>query len=231
VIGSADLAGTELVGRSVRDIIRAGVGYVPEDRSHDGLIGDFTVAENLVLNRYDEAPFASGPSLRRQVVEHTAQQLVAEFDVRTQGVRAGAGSLSGGNQQKVVVARELSRPLRLLVASQPTRGVDVGSVEFLHQRLVGERDAGVPVLLVSTELDEISALADRVAVMYRGRIVGVVPGGTSRDVLGLMVAGVAPDQAERAAAEHATLTGGEATEEQLDQARAEHEPPQRREHP
>jgi simple sugar transport system ATP-binding protein len=201
VAGSATLRGVELLGRPVRDLIRAGVGYVPEDRAHDGLIGSFTVAENLVLNRYDEAPFATGPALRPATIGAHAQRLVAEFDVRTEHVQAPASSLSGGNQQKLVLAREMSRPLGMLVAAQPTRGVDVGSVEFLHARLVRERDQGTPVLVVSTELDEIAALADRVAVMYRGRVVGVVPGDTPRDVLGLMMAGVPYEQA---------LAGGEA---------------------
>jgi simple sugar transport system ATP-binding protein len=121
-----------------------------------------------------------------------ANETVEEFDIRAQGIGTQAGKLSGGNQQKVVLARELSRELHLLVAAQPTRGLDVGSVEFVHTRIVEARDSGVPVLVVSTELDEVVALADRIAVMYRGGIVGIVPGDTPRDVLGLMMAGEVP---------------------------------------
>jgi len=201
VTGSIRLNGKEILGRDAKDIIDLGVGYVPEDRSHDGLIESFTVAENLVLNQHDRAPFGSGLLYHPAKVKARANELVGEFDVRTQGVEATAGSLSGGNQQKVVVAREMSRPLKLFVASQPTRGVDVGSIEFLHNRIVAERDHGSAVLLVSTELDEVLALADRIAVMYRGRIVGIVDGDTPRDVLGLMMAGVPEEDARRQAAE------------------------------
>ncbi|MGH8822921.1 MAG: ABC transporter ATP-binding protein, partial [Jiangellaceae bacterium] len=201
VTGSVLLGGNELVGESAKEILDLGVGYVPEDRSHDGLIGSFTVAENLVLDRHDRPPFAQGISMSPARVRSSAVGLVEEFDVRTQGVEAPASSLSGGNQQKLVMARELSRPLQLFVASQPTRGVDVGSVEFLHNRIVAERDRGTPVLIVSTELDEVLGVADRIAVMYRGRVVGIVGPETSRDVLGLMMAGVPLDDARRAAAE------------------------------
>ena len=212
VTGRITLNGKELVGRSVRQVLHAGVGFVPEDRTVDGLISSFTVAENLVLDLHDRPPFASGVSMKPSVVREQASARVEEFDVRTESVDAPVSSLSGGNQQKVVLARELSRPLELLVASQPTRGLDVGSIEFVHRRLVEERDADVPVIIVSTELDEVAALADRVVVMYRGRIVGIVPGDTPRDVLGLMMAGVGQDEAERDAAEHPTTTLGRAAE-------------------
>ena len=201
VSGSVLLGGQELVGESTKEILDRGVGYVPEDRSHDGLIGSFSVAENLALDRHDRPPFAKGISMSPATVRTNAVGLVQEFDVRTQGVEAPASSLSGGNQQKLVMARELSRPLKLFVASQPTRGVDVGSVEFLHDRIVAERDRGTPVLIVSTELDEVLGVADRIAVMYRGRIVGIVGPETNRDVLGLMMAGVPLDEARQAAAE------------------------------
>ena len=128
-------------------------------------------------------------------MRQNAAPRVEEFDIRTQSIEAAVSSLSGGNQQKVVLARELSRPLTLLVASQPTRGVDVGSIEFIHKRMVDERDRGTAVVIVSTELDEVVALADRIAVMYRGRIVGIVPPDTSREVLGLMMAGVPAEEA------------------------------------
>ena len=201
VSGSVLLGGEELVGESAKEILDRGVGYVPEDRSHDGLVGSFSVAENLALDRHDRPPFAKGISMSPATVRSNAVGLVEEFDVRTQGVEAPASSLSGGNQQKLVMARELSRPLKLFVASQPTRGVDVGSVEFLHDRIVAERDRGTPVLIVSTELDEVLGVADRIAVMYRGRIVGIVGPETNRDVLGLMMAGVPLDEARQAAAE------------------------------
>jgi simple sugar transport system ATP-binding protein len=123
-----------------------------------------------------------------------AKARIGEFDVRTPSAVAAAGTLSGGNQQKVVMARELSRPLRLFIASQPTRGVDVGSIEFLHRRIVAERDQGTPVMIISTELDEVMELADRIAVLYKGRLVGIVPAGTGRDVLGLMMAGIPPEE-------------------------------------
>ncbi|WP_295016650.1 ABC transporter ATP-binding protein [uncultured Micrococcus sp.] len=187
--GSVRLDGEELLGRSTRRIIRAGVGYVPEDRSTDGLVGSFSVAENMVLNRFDTAPAGTAVQLRPRAIRELAERRVAEFDVRTQGVDLPVSSLSGGNQQKVVMARELVDGLRLFIASQPTRGVDVGSIEFLHDRIIAERDAGTPVLIVSTELDEVMELADRIAVMYHGRIVDIVPGDASRDRLGLLMAG------------------------------------------
>jgi simple sugar transport system ATP-binding protein len=205
--GSIVLDGTDLVGRSVDAVLDAGVGYVPEDRSRDGLISSFSISENLILDQHDRAPFARRGALRPAVVRENAERRIAEFDVRTGSVDDAASTLSGGNQQKVVLAREMSRPLRLLVASQPTRGLDVGSIEFVHTRVVAERDNGTPVLIVSTELDEVLALADRILVMYRGRVVGVVPGGTDRDVLGLMMAGVPLDEATAQAAEHRTTLG------------------------
>ncbi len=193
--GRISLDGSRLAGRTPKQIIHAGLGFVPEDRKHDGFVGSFTVAENLVLNHFDEPPYAKGIALDLGKVEDNADSRVAEFDIRTQSIETPVASLSGGNQQKVVLARELSRPLSALIASQPTRGVDVGAIEFLHKRLVAERDKGTAVLIVSTELDEVVALADRIAVMYRGRIVGIVAADTSREVLGLMMAGVPTDEA------------------------------------
>ena len=222
--GSVQLDGRELVGCSIREVLRAGVGFVPEDRSEDGLVADFTIAENLVLDLYDQAPFGKGVSLDAAAIRANADRRVVEFDVRTPSVDALASTLSGGNQQKVVLAREMSRPLRLLVASQPTRGLDVGSIEFVHSRIVTERDNGTPVLIVSTELDEVIALADRIVVMFRGRIVGVVPGGTDRDVLGLMMAGVPLAEARAQAAAHHTVLG-EADLGQADLVASEEENP------
>jgi general nucleoside transport system ATP-binding protein len=190
--GSISLDGHDLAGRTPRQILHAGVGFVPEDRQHDGIVGDFTVAENLVLDLVTQPPFGKRGSIVPSAVRENARRRVEEFDIRTQTIESPAGTLSGGNQQKVVVARELSRPLRLFIASQPTRGVDVGAMEFIHKRIVAERDVGTPVIIVSTELDEVVALADRIAVMYRGRIVGIVPPDTSRGDLGLLMAGVEP---------------------------------------
>ena len=196
--GSVRLDGTQLLGLSVRQILDAGVGFVPEDRATDGLIGEFTVAENLMLDRTGGPPFVRRGVLQLDALATFATEAVEDFDIRTQGIDENVGRLSGGNQQKVVLARELSKELRLLVASQPTRGVDVGSVEFIHKRIVETRDAGVPVVVVSTELDEATGLGDRILVMYRGRVIGIVPSSTPRDVLGLMMAGI-PAQGGEAA--------------------------------
>ena len=202
--GRIEVEGTDIAPLSIRQRLEQGLGYIPEDRSEDGLISSFTIAENLVLDQYYQSPFASGLSMRPAVVRSHAEKLRDEFDVRVSSVEDPISTLSGGNQQKAILARELSRPLKVLVASQPTRGLDVGSIEFVHARIVAERDKGAAVLVVSTELDEVAALADRIAVMYRGRIVGVVPPGTSRDVLGLMMAGVPLEEARTQAAEHPT---------------------------
>ncbi|HWH25264.1 MAG TPA: ABC transporter ATP-binding protein [Pseudolysinimonas sp.] len=187
------------VGRSVRGALDAGIGFVPEDRTDDGLIAGFTIAENLMLDQFHGEPFVRRGALRLKYLAEFATAKLAEYDIRAPSIASHASTLSGGNQQKVVLARELSRELRLLVASQPTRGLDVGSIEFVHGRIVAARDAGVPVVVVATELDEVSALADRVAVMYRGTIVGIVPPTTSRAVLGQMMAGELPPGTELAA--------------------------------
>ncbi|WP_378147568.1 ABC transporter ATP-binding protein [Cnuibacter sp. UC19_7] len=192
VTGEVSLDGASLRGLSVRRILEAGVGFVPEDRKEDGLVGEFTIAENLMLDRAKGAPFVKAGTVQDKLLREFATEKSREFDVRSQGIDTPVGRLSGGNQQKVVLARELSRELRLFVAAQPTRGIDVGSIEFVHKRIVATRDEGIPVIVVSTELDEVVALADRIAVMYRGGIVGIVPGNTPRDILGLMMAGEAP---------------------------------------
>ncbi|PPL19512.1 ABC transporter ATP-binding protein [Microterricola pindariensis] len=199
VTGSITLDGKEISTLSVRKILDSGVGFVPEDRTEDGLVGEFTIAENLMLDRADGAPFVKGANLQRAYLAEFATEKSAEFDVRSQGIDTKVGRLSGGNQQKVVLARELSRELRLFVAAQPTRGIDVGSIEFVHKRIVETRDSGVPVIVVSTELDEVTALADRILVMYRGKVIGIVPGDTPRDVLGLMMAGETPSNEGAAA--------------------------------
>ncbi|MCA0217334.1 MAG: ABC transporter ATP-binding protein [Actinobacteria bacterium] len=199
ITGNMHLHGVSLRELSVRKTLDAGVGFVPEDRTEDGLIAEFTISENLMLDRATQPPFVKAGTLQLKYLAEFATAKVAEFDVRTQSINTPVGKLSGGNQQKVVLARELSRDLKLFVAAQPTRGLDVGSIEFVHTRIIQARDAGVPVIVVSTELDEVVALADRIAVMYRGGIVGIVPGDTPRDVLGLMMAGETPAQAGAAA--------------------------------
>ena len=193
--GKVELDGVDLTKKTVRQSLETGIGFVPEDRSTDGIIASFSVAENLILDQHRNAPFATGPAMHPKVVEENAIKLRDEFDIRLTSVHDPISTLSGGNQQKVVVAREMSRDLRLLVVNQPTRGVDVGSIEFIHKRIVEERDKGTPVLLISSELDEVVALADRIAVMYRGKIIGIVPADTPRDALGLMMAGVPQDEA------------------------------------
>jgi simple sugar transport system ATP-binding protein len=189
IAGSVQLDGADLSHATPRDRLRAGIGYVPEDRQEDGLVADFSVADNLILDVFDRPPFASGISLNLDAIRTAAATRVAEFDVRTTSIATPAGTLSGGNQQKVILAREMSRDVKLLLASQPTRGLDVGSIEFVHRRIVEQRDRGVAVLIVSAELDEIYALADRIAVMYEGKIVAFRPPSVPVEELGLLMAG------------------------------------------
>ena len=196
--GDITIDGRRVTTLSTDEVLGMGVGYVPEDRLHDGLVGSFSVAENLVLDLYDTGEFAALGSLKLDAIERNAEARVKEFDVRTAGTGVPASTLSGGNQQKVVLARELSRPLKLLVVAQPTRGLDVGSMEFVHRRIVEERDQGTAVVLVSTELDEILGLADRIAVMYRGRIAAEVPPTTSAEQIGLLMAGSSREDAKAA---------------------------------
>ena len=188
--GKISISGLSGKNRSVRSVLEKGVGYVPEDRQKNGLVAEFSIAENLMLNGSFTRPFTKGLGIDFTTRTQIAEQRVKEFDVRTTSSKTLAGKLSGGNQQKVVLARELSRDVELLIVSQPTRGVDVGSVEFIHERLVEQRNNGKAVLLISTELDEVMALADRIAVMYRGKIVGIVDADTDRAKLGQMMAGV-----------------------------------------
>jgi simple sugar transport system ATP-binding protein len=189
--GSIEVAGQDLTKSNVRQVLEAGVGYIPEDRKKDGLVGQFSIAENLMLDGSFGKPFAKGVQIDFAKRDEIAEKLIAEFDIRTPSKDTLAKQLSGGNQQKVVVAREMSRDLKVLIASQPTRGVDVGSIEFIHEQIVAARDAGKTVVIISTELDEVLALADRIAVMYRGRIVGIVDAKTTREKLGKMMAGIA----------------------------------------
>lgn len=197
--GTIHLGGVDLSTLTIRKRLEAGLGYVPEDRFNDGMVTSFSIAENMILDQYYHSPFASGVSMNLGEVSSNAEALREEFDVRVTSVHDPISTLSGGNQQKAILARELSRPLKVLMASQPTRGLDVGSIEFVHSRIVEERDKGTAVVVISTELDEVVALADRIAVMYRGRIIGVVPADTPRDVLGLMMAGVPEEEARMTA--------------------------------
>ncbi len=187
--GRVTLEGRDISRHRPRQRLDEGIGYIPEDRSHDGFVGAFSVRENLVLDLYTHDEFSRGLALDLDAIAANAEQRIAEFDIRTESMDSPVSALSGGNQQKVVVARELSRPLRVLVASQPTRGVDVGSVEFIHKRIIAERDNGTAVIIVSTELDEIFGLADRIAVMYDGRIVDIVSPDIAREDIGLLMAG------------------------------------------
>ena len=188
--GSITLNGQEMLGKSVRESLHEGIAFVPESRELDGLISTLSIAENLILDLHDLPPYAKGVSISPTVVMAEAEKKSAEFDIRIQSVSDPVSSLSGGNKQKVVLARELSRPVKLVVASQPTRGLDVGSIEFVHERILAERNAGRAVLLFSTELDEVFALADRIAVMYRGEIIKIVPASITAQELGLLMAGV-----------------------------------------
>jgi general nucleoside transport system ATP-binding protein len=187
--GAVRMKGEDVTDKGIADLLDRGLGYAPEDRMHDGLIGTFTVAENLVLDMFDRRPFASGVRLRWDEIERNGRERVDEYDVRTQSTQSHASTLSGGNQQKLVLAREMTRDLDVLVLAQPTRGLDVGSIEFVHRRVVAARDSGAGVVLVSSELDEVLGLADRVLVMYRGRVVGEYAAGVTADELGLAMAG------------------------------------------
>jgi ABC-type uncharacterized transport system ATPase subunit len=190
----ADAGRIQIAGHEVRPdprhIFMAGVGHIPEDRMEEGLVPGFTVAENLVLNSYHLKPYSDGVRLHRDAIIAAAGKEVSDYDVRTPSIFNDISNLSGGNQQKVIVAREFSRPLKLLIAAQPTRGLDVGSIEYIHKRIVEKRDQGTAVVLVSTELDEVMALGDRIAVMYQGRIVGILDQGEATpERLGLLMGG------------------------------------------
>lgn len=189
--GSISIEGVNVTHKSPRTIIELGVAHIPEDRNKDGLVGPFALMDNLILNTYYLPPFAHGIVMDEGQERRNAEELMAKFDIRAPNINVTTSSLSGGNQQKAIVAREFSRPIKLLVAAQPTRGLDVGSIEFIHNQIVHKRDEGAAVLLVSAELDEIMSLSDRIAVMYAGRIVGVMPADKAdRQTLGLLMAGV-----------------------------------------
>jgi len=190
--GSIDFAGEDITHASPRARHKMGIAHIPEDRQRTGIIPSFTVAENMVLDTYYDERFSSGMQIRWNKVQENAARNSAEFDVRTPSVFAAAGNLSGGNQQKLVVAREMSRDTKFMIAAQPTRGLDVGSIEYIHQRLVDARDEGDGVLIVSSELDEILALSDRILVMFKGKVVAefdASKGPVDKNAVGLAMAG------------------------------------------
>ncbi len=191
--GSIRILGQDVSKANPRQITEQGVAHVPEDRQKHGLVLSFPVSDNVALNTYYLPPFAKGLNMQQGAILAASEDLVEQFDVRTPSVHVNVSTLSGGNQQKVIVAREFSRPIKLLVASQPTRGLDVGSIEYIHSRIIQKRDEGTAVLVVSSELDEILALSDRIAVMYKGQILDIVPArGTNKKHLGLLMAGIKP---------------------------------------
>ena len=189
--GHIKILDQDTTNASPRVIAEVGASHVPEDRHKHGLVLSFPVRDNLVLCTYYQKPYSNGIEIIMPVIERRAEDLVETFDIRTPSIETNAGALSGGNQQKVIVARELSRPFRLLLVNQPTRGLDVGSIEFIHRRIVEARDKGAAVLLISAELDEIMSLSDRIAVMYKGQILDTLDAKeASRELLGLLMAGV-----------------------------------------
>ncbi|MCG2767303.1 MAG: ABC transporter ATP-binding protein [Anaerolineae bacterium] len=198
ISGEVRILGRDLTNASPRRIIEAGVAHVPEDRQRDGLVLSYPVADNLVLCTYYLRPFATGIVMHEDSIVESAEERVEAFDIRTPSIFVPTANLSGGNQQKVIVAREFSRPIKLLIASQPTRGLDVGSIEYIHQRFIEKRDEGCAVLLVSPELDEVMQLSDRIAVMYEGEVVDILPADqVTKAQLGLLMAGVRPGEEVR----------------------------------
>jgi general nucleoside transport system ATP-binding protein len=187
--GSIRVGGKDIRHANARRMLDAGVGHIPEDRQRRGLVLEFSIAENIALHDYAEPPDSRFGWLFPKRLIARARTLIREFDVRGGGPMSRASGLSGGNQQKVIAAREISRNPRVLVAAQPTRGVDVGAIEYLHRRLVEERDAGRAILLISLELDEIVSLSDRILVIYEGRIVGEHSTGASEEQIGLEMLG------------------------------------------
>jgi simple sugar transport system ATP-binding protein len=189
--GNIKINGSETSNFSPREVTELGSAHVPEDRQRDGLVLSFSVADNLVMNTYYQPPFARGINLRQDEIDKAAAERVKAFDIRTPSIHVPVSNLSGGNQQKVIVAREFSRPIKLLIASQPTRGLDVGSIEYIHAQLIKKRNDGVAVLLVSPELDEVMSLSDRVAVMFDGKFISTLSGEeVTRERCGLLMAGI-----------------------------------------
>jgi simple sugar transport system ATP-binding protein len=190
-LGKINILGVDTTEFDPRKITELGVAHIPEDRQKDGLVLPIPVQDNLVLNTYYQEPFAKSIVLQPEKIHANAEELISDFDIRTPNATVPVSGLSGGNQQKVIVAREFSRPIKLLIAAQPTRGLDVGSIEYIHRRIIEKRDEGCAILLVSTELDEVMQLADRIAVMYRGKILAIVDADiATKEELGLLMAGI-----------------------------------------
>lgn len=197
VEGEIRILGKEMTHASPKEYFEIGAAHIPEDRQKDGLVLTYPVKDNFILNTFYKLPYAQSIVLQQSQIHAHAEELVEKFDIRTPSIFTTLSSLSGGNQQKVIVAREFSRPIKLLIAAQPTRGLDVGSIEYIHNRLIEKRDEGCAVLLVSTELDEILQLSDRIAVMYRGRIVATVNAAeVTKEQIGLYMAGLHPEMAK-----------------------------------
>jgi len=189
--GRIVIAGKDTTHASPRTITETGTAHIPEDRRRDGLVLEYPVADNMILNTYYLPPQAKGLVMQEAVIAERAERLLVEYDVRTPSISTPAGNLSGGNQQKVIVARELSRPVRLTIAAQPTRGLDVGSIEYIHSQLVRKRDEGSAVFVISAELDEVMSLSDRIMVMFEGKVMGMMPADdATKEELGLLMAGV-----------------------------------------
>jgi general nucleoside transport system ATP-binding protein len=190
--GTVMIGGESIATFSPRKVSDLGVAHIPEDRGRDGLITMMTVAENYILDSYHREPYSRRGALNPVAIGERARAAVEDFDIRTPSIDTLAGSLSGGNQQKVVVAREFSRPVRLVIAAQPTRGLDVGSIEYIHRRIVEQRDAGAAIVIISTELDEVLAVGDRIAIMLGGEIVGVLEGEEATyERVGMLMGGAA----------------------------------------
>jgi ABC-type uncharacterized transport system ATPase subunit len=190
--GFVEVMGHDVTNARPRELHRLGVSHIPEDRQESGLVLSFTVAENMVLDSYYDRPFSKGVVMDWDTINESSERLVDQYDVRTPGIHVPVSTLSGGNQQKVIVAREFDRDVELVIAAQPTRGIDVGSIEYIHTQIVGKRDAGAAVLVVSSELDEVLALADRVLVIYHGRIAGEFPPDADVTDIGLAMLGATP---------------------------------------
>jgi ABC-type uncharacterized transport system ATPase subunit len=189
--GHVHLAGEDITNAPAKALIERGVAYVPEERMHDGIIREFTVAENLILRDHGTSPYARGGFFNFRAINERAKELVRNFSVKTPTLETPGKSLSGGNIQKLILARELSRQPRVLIAAQPTRGLDIGAIEYVHETLIRQRRAGTATLLISEDLDEILTLSDRIAVIYEGRIMGEVSSDkATAESLGLMMAGV-----------------------------------------
>jgi simple sugar transport system ATP-binding protein len=198
VDGKIYLCGEDITHASPRKITEIGSAHIPEDRQKDGLVLSFPITDNLVLNTYYQEPNSKSIWMDYKTIFENAKNLVENFDIRTPSAMVPVSNLSGGNQQKVIVAREFSRPIKFLVASQPTRGLDVGSIEYIHKRLIQKRDEGCAILLVSTELDEVMQLSDRIAVVYRGKILDVLDAkNATKELVGLLMAGIIPSDEEK----------------------------------